>query len=204
MTWLNDGIKTLSINTVLPNQGKLDIIKSIALNELTIDFTEGTAYNPATSTSDTAAAFTLPFAFPVDITALDTKIVTSSGGTAFAVLDVPRSSVSTDVGARIIAIRFQDVPFAAYGDKHSQFSGFVAQTTTGNQVGLELSGSANTAAGTAIGTLQLTDIAFNVQSSIMGLQGLNARAVTVANLDVVHGYSDYLLITVDTALYNPR
>lgn len=194
----------MNVATVLPNQGKLQIIKSIALNQLTIDFTEGTAYNPASSTSDTAAAFTLPFAFPVDITGLDTKIVTSSGGTSFALLDVPRSPVTTDVSARIIAIQFQNVPFAAYGDKHSQFASFVAQTTTGGEETLELSGTASTAAGTAIGTLQLTNIAFDVQSSLMGLQGLNARPVTVANLDVAHGYSNYLLINIDTALYNPR
>jgi len=43
-----------------------------------------------------------------------------------------------------------------------------------------------------------------VESDIAGLQGLNARRVTVSNLDVNHGYPDYLLINVNSALYNPR
>ncbi|KAF7308835.1 hypothetical protein MKEN_01083400 [Mycena kentingensis (nom. inval.)] len=32
--WLNEGVETLQVATVLPNRGKLDIIKSISLNQL--------------------------------------------------------------------------------------------------------------------------------------------------------------------------
>jgi len=35
------------------------------------------------------------------------------------------------------------------------------------------------------------------------LQGLNARPATVSDLDVFHGYPDYLQINVNAALYNP-
>ena len=34
MTWLNEGIKALQVQTVLPNRGALSIIKSINLNVL--------------------------------------------------------------------------------------------------------------------------------------------------------------------------
>lgn len=72
-TWLNEGIRTHQVETSLPNTGKLNIIKSINLEQLSLMFTEATAYDPMTGSNLTTAAFTLPFAFPVDITALAQK-----------------------------------------------------------------------------------------------------------------------------------
>src|SRR5262249_40187244 len=37
-TWLNEGIKALIVDTILPNRGKIDIIKTINLNELELFF----------------------------------------------------------------------------------------------------------------------------------------------------------------------
>lgn len=56
---------------------------------------------------------------------------------------------------------------------------------------------------TAIGALSLSDIPFVVDTSLLGLQGLNSRPATVSELDVVHGFSDYLQINVNAHLYNP-
>ena len=61
-TWLNEGIKALQVQTVLPNRGVLSIIKSINLNELDLRFTTSTAFAPSSGSDDTTAAFTLPFA----------------------------------------------------------------------------------------------------------------------------------------------
>lgn len=58
-------------------------------------------------------------------------------------------------------------------------------------------------AGTAVGALNLVDIDFDVSTSLLGLQGLNARPATVSDLDVFHGYPDYLQINVNAHLYNP-
>jgi hypothetical protein len=96
------------------------------------------------------------------------------------------------------------VPFAVFDGTHSNFDDFVAATTVGKTETLHLSGSANADAQTAVGLLSLTDISFSVDSDIAGLQGLDTKPVTVANLDVNHGFSDYLLIKVDSALFNPR
>lgn len=204
VTWLNEGIKTLQIATTLPNQGKINIIKSITLEQLQLMFTQGTAYSPMASSNATTAAFTLPFNFPVDITSLQQNITVGFNGQSFAELAIPNAPSTTDVEARIIYLTFSNVPFAVYGDQHSVFDNFVAATTLGNMQTLALSGAANAAASTAVGVLSLADIEFSVDSSIAGLQGLTAKPVTVANLDVNHGYTDYLLIKVDTALYNPR
>ncbi|KAI9463679.1 hypothetical protein BJY52DRAFT_1404720 [Lactarius psammicola] len=202
-TWLNEGIKSLVVETVLPNQGKLDIIKSIELNELDLRFTEGTAFEPATSSNDATAAFTLPFNFPVDIKALGENISVSAGGAPFAELVIPKGSASTDVQQRIVHLTFSGVPFAVFGDQHGAFQQFLASTTTSTNQTMGLSGKADTDADTAVGLLSLTDIDFSVTTSIAGLQGLSAKPTLVTSLDVNHGFPDFLLIKVDSSLFNP-
>ncbi|KAF9051008.1 hypothetical protein BDZ89DRAFT_1056905 [Hymenopellis radicata] len=190
VTWLNEGIKSLLIATVLPNQGVLNIIKSISLNELEL-------------IDSTDAAFTLPFGFPVDIVSVEQTITVSYNGQSFAQLAIPRGPSTTDVEDRIIHLSFSDVPFAVFDNTHSVFNDFVAATTMGDSETMGLSGSANTDASTAVGILSLTDIDFDVQSTIDGLQGLNAEPVTVSDLDVFQGFPDYLLIKVNSPLFNP-
>lgn len=204
MAWLNEGIKALSVSTVLPNRGRLNIIKSINLNQLQLLFTEGTAYRPSTSSKSTDAAFTLPFGFPLDISSLEQTLTIGFEGTSFAQLALPRAPSTTDVKNRIIHLTFANIPFAAFDDQHSLFDRFIAATTVGKTETLQLSGSANADAKTAVGLLSLKGIDFAVDSSIEGLQGLNAKPVTVSNLDVNHGFPDSLLIKVDSALFNPR
>ena len=204
VTWLNEGIKSLQIATVLPNQGKLNIIKSINLNQLQLLFSTGNAYGPPTSSNDATAAFTIPFAFPIDIVALEQNITVGYKGTEFAELRIPKGPSKTDVQARVIQLTFNDTPFAVFDDQHSTFQQFLADTTLNEAETFSLNGAANTDASTAVGTLSLTDIEFNVDTAIKGLEGLNAKQTTVSDLDVNHGFHDYLLITVQTQLFNPR
>jgi len=192
------------VTTSLPNQGKINMIKSINLEQLSLMFTQDTAYDPISGSNMTTAAFTLPFAFPVDITSLAQNITVGYNGQSFAALVIPPGPSTTDVENRIIYLTFSDVPFAVYSDQHETFQNFIAAMTLGSSQALALSGAANAEASTAVGVLSLTDTEFSVQSTIAGLQGLKAKPAFVANLDVNHGYADYLLITVDTSLYNPR
>lgn len=204
VTWLNQGIKALQVATVLPNRGVLNLIKSITLDQLELLFTDQTAYNPSTSSNSAEAAFQLPFNFPVDITALEQTLTVGYEGTSFAQLALPKAPTLTDVTNRIIHLTFNNVPFAAFNDEHSTFDSFVATTTLEQTQTIHLSGSANADAQTAVGLLSLQDINFSVDSSLEGFQGLDAKPVTIGNLDVNHGYPDSLLIKVNTNLFNPR
>ncbi|EJD03283.1 uncharacterized protein FOMMEDRAFT_168292 [Fomitiporia mediterranea MF3/22] len=203
VTWLNEGIKSLQIETSLPNQGKLDIIKAVTINQMELLFSVNDAYDPPSSSNDTTAAFTLPFAFPVDIVAVEQNITTGFQGQSFAELIIPKGPSTTDVEQRIIHLTFSNIPFAVFGDKHDVFQQFLAATTTSATQTFSLGGIANTDAQTAVGLLSLTDIEFDVDTSIAGLQGLNTKPATVSNLDVNHGFPDFLLIKVSTQLFNP-
>ncbi|KAF9562767.1 hypothetical protein CPC08DRAFT_361960 [Agrocybe pediades] len=203
VTWLNEGIKSLVISTILPNQGPLDIIKSINLNELTLMFTSQSSFNPSTSSKSTDAAFSLPFAFPIDIVALEQEITLGYEGTDFGKLDIPKGSTTTDVRNRVIHLTFNDVPLSVSNDRRSTFSQFLAATTLESSQTVHLSGSANVDASTAVGMLELSGITFSLDSSIAGLQGLSSKPTVVSNLDVHHGYPDYLLIKAGSSLFNP-
>jgi Protein of unknown function (DUF3712) len=180
------------------------MINSITMNQLTLMFTQATEWNPATSTNATTAAFSIPFAFPIDIVSMDETIGVSYNNDIFALLSIPHGPVTTDVGPRIIHLTFQDVPFATYTDKHTVFQEFLTSTTMSKNQTMGFLGAANVDASTAIGLLSLTNITFDVQTTIAGLQGLNSAPTVVSSLDVAHGYPDYLLINADTSLVNPR
>lgn len=188
---------------MLPNQGVLTIIKAITLDEMTLMFTPGTAYSPSASSHTATAAFTLPFALPIDITGLEQNITTGYKGTDFAQLQVPMGSVTTDVQNRIIHLTFSKVPFGVFSGREGVFQQFLADTTTSQSETFRLSGNANAVASTAVGTITLSGVAFSVDTTIAGLQGLSTRPAVISNLDVNRGYPDYLLIKVTTTLYNP-
>lgn len=182
----------------------MDIIKAVTLNELELLFSQGTAYDPPTSSDDATAAFTIPFAFPIDIVALEQNITAGFQGQSFAELQIPKGPSTTDVDTRVIHLTFNNTPFSVFGDKHDVFQQFLATTTMNANITFSLAGVANTDAQTAVGLLSLTDIEFDVDTSIDGLQGLDTKPATVSNLDVNHGFPDFLLIKVTTELFNPR
>ncbi|KAL8287086.1 hypothetical protein RQP46_004092 [Phenoliferia psychrophenolica] len=212
VSWLNTGIKKLAIAVVLPAM-KLDVINSITINQMTLMFTEENAYSPAFSTNDTVALFQLPFAFPVNIVQAATSITATNSNTApasrlgkrdtgdFATLDVPMLPSTTDVQARSLLLKFEDIPFTSIDN--GIFSSFLMETTVGATKPFALHGAANTITRTAIGDLALSDIAFSVETAVEGLQGLNAQPATVSDLDVFHGYPGYLQINANAHLFNP-
>ncbi|EEB98017.1 hypothetical protein MPER_02555, partial [Moniliophthora perniciosa FA553] len=104
------GVGSSDVETTLPNRGPQNIIKSISLNELSLLFSPDTAYNPSTSSSNSEAAFTLPFGFPIDISALEQTINVAYQGNQFATLAIPKGPSSTDVENRIIHLTFNNVP----------------------------------------------------------------------------------------------
>lgn len=203
VAWLNNGIKVLSVTVSLPAQD-FQVIRLISINQLSLFFTTATAYSPATSSTQTVANFFLPFAFPLDITQTGGGFIANYNGQQTAVLNIPFDSPgTTDVEARILTLSFTNVPFEVYSDAQGTFSQFLADTTMGDVITFNLNGQATAVANTAAGAVTISDIPFNVDTNIRGLQGLNARPAVTSNLDVVHGYPTYLLITADVALFNP-
>ncbi|KAK0546638.1 hypothetical protein OC846_005187, partial [Tilletia horrida] len=202
VTWLNEGIKVLSIPVVLPAI-QFQVIKSITLNQLALYFSTANPWAPPASSDDTTAAFYLPFGFPIDIQTVSGNFIDNYDNTDVAVLNIPRANAQTDVQNRIIHLTFQNVPLASPANAHAQFSDFLADTTAQQSITFNLHGTTTAGASTAAGFVTISDIPFDVSTSLLGLQNLNARPAIVSNLDVYHGYPSYLEIRLTTTLYNP-
>ncbi|CAD6973942.1 unnamed protein product [Tilletia controversa] len=202
VTWLNEAIKVLSIPVNLPAQN-FDVISGITLNQFSLFFTEPTTWAPETASSLITASFFLPFAFPIDITSVGGRFVDNYENTDVGVLNIPQTQTTTDVSARVLTLAYDGIPLVVPGNAHSQFSQFVADATRQNRVDFRLNGVASTTASTAAGPVTITDLNFDVASSLAGVQNLNARPAQVTNLDVTRGFPDYLLLSLTTVLYNP-
>ena len=202
VTWLNEGIKSLKVNTILPAK-HFSVIKAIDINQLTLMFSKKAPWEPKASSNNTQAPFYLPFGFPINIKQTGGGFIENYKSTDIAVLNIPYSPAQTQVRARILTLEFKNSPMSAYSSKHAQFSQFIADTTKQDCVKFQLHGKANAKADTAAGYVTVSDISFSVETSLLGIQNLNARPVFVANLDVKHGFKDYLLITVNSFMYNP-
>lgn len=155
------------------------------------------------SSNDATAAFALPFRFSVDIIAVGENLTAGSEGTDFAQLIIPKGPCTTDVEQHIIHFNFSDVPFTALSGQHSAFEQFLEDSEAGINTTLLLNGTVDADVKTAIGVLSLKDIQLNGQTVIAGLQGLNITPPVITALDVHQGFPDYLLIKVNSSLFNP-
>ncbi|WFD32817.1 hypothetical protein MSPP1_003868 [Malassezia sp. CBS 17886] len=202
VSWLNEGIKALSVKTALPAR-HFDVLKAVTLKQMSLFFNKKDQWNPMASSSDTEAPFFLPFAFPLDIRHAGGKFIERYPSTDNAVLDVPMSPATTDVEKRVMSLRFAHVPFAVTSDGKPAFSRFIADTTARGNVTFGLHGAADAQARTAAGDVTITQIPFDVNTTLAGLQNLNVRPVVSSNLDVKHGDRDYLEITLTASMVNP-
>lgn len=168
VSWLTAGVKTLKIASVLPSRGVLDIITGITVNQMTMDFPSGSAYAPFSSSNDTAAAFTLPFGFALNIVSLEQTIAVEYQSTQMAQLALGTVPANTDVTNRIIHLSFHDIPFAVNDGQDDLFQQFLAQTTTEDSVTFGMSGNASSQADTSVGRLTISGIAFSVQTTLKG------------------------------------
>lgn len=99
-----------------------------------------------------------------------------------ALLAIPQGPSQTNVQNRVLTLMFNDVPFAVYDDAHSTFSQFLADTTKQEQNTFNLHGAATGTANTAAGAVTISDIPFDLNTNILGLQNLNARPANVSDL----------------------
>lgn len=201
--WLNNGITSLSISGVnLPGQ-VIQVIKSISLVELALQFSPQQAYSPPTSSDDSQAGFYIPFGFPLDITNLAANISAVYNGQNVASLSIPMSNAVTDTSARILTFGFGNVPFVVQSGQQDNFNAYTKALTISQSLTFGLVGTTNAITNTAAGVITISDIPINVQTTLGGLDGLNAKPTVVQSLDVTSGTSQALEITLAVVIFNP-
>lgn len=171
--WLSQAFKTISIeNVVLPGPASPpELITAVDMKDLQIDFTQNPFAPPAGSTQ-VQAKLNSPFGFPLGVTSLNMKVDANSGGHNVASLDIPESPATTTSDG-IVHTAFSGIPFKVYSGSEADFTKFVAGLTLMPQVPFGLKGVVNSVAQTAVGSLELSNIPFNVNTSLAGKKGNN-------------------------------
>ncbi|CEJ02523.1 hypothetical protein RMCBS344292_16524 [Rhizopus microsporus] len=202
VSWLSTAFKTLKIqNVVLPRPTtKPNLITSVNMNDLQMDFTKNPFAAPAGS-KDVVAKINSPFAFPLGISSMNMKVDATSEGQKVANLDVP-TVPATSTPDNIVHAGFSDVPFKVYSGAEATFTKFVGGLTLLPKVGFGLAGVVNSVANTAVGPIHLNNIPFNVETSLNGFSGFGGTS-EILSLKVVGGYPTYIAVELVIALNNP-
>lgn len=207
VTWLSTAFKTLTLDVILPGK-KFDIIQSITLSDLSLTMqSQDHAFSPLSGSNNTVAQYKNPFGFSLQVIQSTVNMVLSYGGTAAAQLNLPQSDNIGGVSTGNLAtlpISFHNVPMTSINN--GAFEAMFAQVTDKNSAGLGLSGTADVTAKTAIGDIPIAGIAFDVTSSLAGINSFDGKA-TITNISISgsggNGGNQYIMSPLTASMNNP-
>ncbi|GAC93593.1 hypothetical protein PHSY_001158 [Pseudozyma hubeiensis SY62] len=205
VTWLTDGIKTLSIPITVPGI-VLDPLKSVSLNSTTIDFTQaGGEWSPLLSTDTVAAAVEIPFGFPFGVESVGGSFDVLYGGQGAARLVLSDSAARTQ--DRTVSLAIQNAHLDIPGNYRNNFANDLAVRAVQDQsisVGLN-SNAVNALVSTASGDISVKGIPIHLDPALAldAFQRLSTSPIVISGLDVTGGTRDYAIATVNAAIVNP-
>ncbi|OZJ03376.1 hypothetical protein BZG36_04495 [Bifiguratus adelaidae] len=203
VSWLSNAFKTLKIdNVMLPAGHNLNLIPSVTLEQLTLNFTTSTAYSPDSSSNKLVAGFQSPFGFPLDVQKISQVATVKVGGQDMATLNIPQVPAVTDQSAHTITLGYSNIPFAINSNAHSLFNSFTKALTLTNGGPFELAGTANAMASTAIGDLTLDGLKFDVQTTLAGFNDFGG-SVTLSGVNIMSANAQETTIQLITTMNNP-
>jgi hypothetical protein len=166
VSWLTSAFQTIKIEKVIlpgpPTPPTL--IPAVEMKNLNLDFTKD-PWAPPTSSDRVEAQLKNPFGFPLGVSQLDMKVEATYEGQLVATLDVPPNPASTSPTG-VVTTGFHDIPFKVANKQ--LFAGFNSLLTLTPAVTFGLKGVSNAVAQTAVGTLTLPGVPFDVETHLAG------------------------------------
>ncbi|KAG0334092.1 hypothetical protein BG004_000562 [Podila humilis] len=206
--WLSVGLKSMVLKVPLQSPEPLNIIKSIALGPMGMNWTNTDAYAPLANSPGVVAAFQMPFGFTLNVTQVQNNMTVIYNGKDMAVLNAaewgPAVTTKDATGpGSSINFALPPTPFAINADSHADFDDFVTKLTVGSNQDFTVSGFAGTVAQTPIGEVKIIGIPFKSEVSLAGLQGLKSEPTVINKLTVIGGIPTGLQIALDLTMVNP-
>ncbi|KAG0231208.1 hypothetical protein BGW41_002236 [Actinomortierella wolfii] len=204
--WLSAGLESMTLNVKLQSPVPVNIIKSIALGPMGMNWTNVDAYAPIATSPQVTAGFEMPFGFTVNVTQVQNNMTVVYNNKSIAQVNVAEwgAAVTTkDTTGSFINFALPPTPFAINADSHGDFDEFVKDLTVGASQSFGVQGSAATVAQTPIGEVKITGIPFKSDVSLTGLQGLSTEPTVIHNLTVIGGIKEGLQIALDLTMTNP-
>ncbi|KAF9582661.1 hypothetical protein BGW38_010920 [Lunasporangiospora selenospora] len=199
---LPDGVNEVPLQA----PGALNIIKSISLGPMGMDWTNADAYAPMATSPGVVAAFEMPFGFTLNVTQVQNNMTVIYNNKNLANINAAEwgPAVTTkDANGTSINFALPPTPFAINSDAHADFDDFVNKLTVGSGQDFTVSGFAGTVAMTPIGPVQIVGIPFKSDVSLSGLQGLKSEPTVINSLSVIGGVPEGLQIALNLTMVNP-
>ncbi|KAF9544267.1 hypothetical protein EC957_012230 [Mortierella hygrophila] len=204
--WLSAGLKSMVLKVALQAPAPLNVIKSIALGPMGMNWTNTDAYAPLANSPGVVAGFEMPFGFTLNVTQVQNSMAVIYNNKSIATLTAAEwgPAVTTkDANGTAINFVLPPTPFAIAADSHADFDDFVNKLTIGDTQPFTISGIAGTVAMTPIGEVRITGIPFKSDVALSGLQGLKTDPTVINKLTVIGGTTAGLQIALDLTMTNP-
>ena len=214
--WLNAAVKKLNIQIPLLPPVPINPIKAIVIKEFNLTYPPGgNAYSPEASSDSLSAQIGLPFGFPLNITGAQNSITIFdiTGTQAIAQVDGVMSKGSTELqvlqsgqtaGELYLTLKPSPMNIVNQTDEaKKQFQLFQKEFTFVGPDPKKFRGESKALTDTPLGRIMLNGIKFDVDSGLLGLQGLTKEPTTITGVDVVGGTRAGLQLLVNTTMINP-
>ncbi|KAI8872894.1 hypothetical protein GQ42DRAFT_118751 [Ramicandelaber brevisporus] len=206
-SWLTKAFRSLAIPLTLPGYGKIPgqkppepILRSVQMMDLNVGLDEANPWGGVVASNDVQVSYKLPFTITADIQQASVDIVLASNGVPSVPLKVPMSPARNSPGS--ISVGFKNVPLDLASQYRSPAQQFFKDLFMNDVKNFEVRGSALAITRTNLGVLKL-GMPVNVDSSIKGLQGFNAKPVVIRSVDVVGGNRQYITLKLEAGIFNP-
>ncbi|KAF9098545.1 hypothetical protein BGX27_000783 [Mortierella sp. AM989] len=206
VSWLSYGLKSMTLRVPLKSPTQLNIIKSIELGAMGMNWTNADSYAPLANSPGVIAAFEMPFGFSLNVTQVQNNMTVIYNNKNMATLNTVEwgPAVTTkDANGTAINFALPPTPFAIEADAHTDFDAFVEKLTVGTSEAFTVSGFAGTVAQTPIGEVRIIGIPFKSDVSLSGLQGLKTEPTIINSLTVIGGLPTGLQIALNLSMVNP-
>ncbi|KAK4511701.1 uncharacterized protein ATC70_007244 [Mucor velutinosus] len=207
ITWLSEGLKSVTLNVALAADKPLKIMNSVSMGYLDLNFNKDAPYTPSVKAPVVTAGFTIPFGFDLNITEVTQNITLglnkTTGFESFAVMNVPYVPSTSDQKSGKLQFAIDNTNLAGIAGKESVYNEYTYALTASNNYTFLVAGNATTKVNTTIGPLVLSGINFELPTELHGLQFLNSTATVINSLDVTGGQSDHLELGINVTMENP-
>ncbi|KAL0135826.1 hypothetical protein V8B55DRAFT_1171734 [Mucor lusitanicus] len=207
ITWLSEGLKSVTLNVALAADKPLKIMNSVSMGYLDLNFNKDAPYSPSVKAPVVTAGFTIPFGFALNITEVTQNITLglnkTTGFESFAVMNVPYVPSTSDQKSGKLQFAIDNTNLAGIAGKESVYNEYTYALTASNNYTFLVAGNATTKVNTTIGPLVLSGINFELPTELHGLQFLNSTATVINSLDVTGGQSDHLELGINVTMENP-
>lgn len=211
--WLSQGISALELGVPLKSPVPINPIKGLNIVTLSLVYTPETAYSPTAYSSAISADLVLPFGIPLSIVNAANTFTILYDGVQVATINSAYSNSTTQLtvinsgnAAGTVNLTLPPSQLTLANNTQAartELERFQSYLTLTNGTAVRLQGASKAITDTPMGRVVLDGIVFDVNSGLLGLQGLAAYPSVINQVDATGGTRQGISLLVSATLINP-